>query len=242
VDFQTGSRWETRVCTCLTALLTAALGFCAPAAAETDQGSTVRRTVKVDAHYTEPPGEVKVDCGLAGEPACFAGYAYFTGTFVGEAYYELAGPPPDSQGNVIYEGAERVTGSIRGCGKGSFILDITEGKIYTTRFDAATQSAPGYNRWSVRRGSGTGGLAGLVSGSGENHWRMFAVAPDPAAPRFGEGDFTGQVTCRVRKARRPAARRTKCKGRVAAARRNGGVRARGGCHRSAPRGRHARSA
>lgn len=58
-----------------------------------------------------------------------------------------------------------MNGTVKGCGTGTFIL-YERGWVDATRFDPVTQSAPGFNTWRVRRGSGTGGLEGLVSGHG----------------------------------------------------------------------------
>ena len=145
------------------------------------------RTIRVDAHYTEPAGETTV--GSDGKMH-YRGQSHFTGTFSGTASYDLV-TGVDAAGNLTYEGPERFTGTVAGCGRGSFTLDIKDGKVYTTRFDPATQSAPGYNAWSVRRGSGTGALAGLISGSGRNDWTNYPLDEE----RFGVGHFTGKVRC-----------------------------------------------
>jgi len=70
-----------------------------------------------------------------------------------------------------------------------------EGYIDMTRFNPLTNSAPGYNKWRLRPGSGTGELTNLVSGQGENHWTVYFVGTGGDPEKFGEGDFTGTVTC-----------------------------------------------
>lgn len=171
-----------------------------PAAFEEPKAErTELKTIAVKAYYKEPPGTPNgASCRIV-TPDCkarYEGWAYFTGTFTGEAYYDLLGwVQPD--GKIRYEGPDYVTGTIKGCGTGTFILDEPYGEVDMTKFDPVTQSAPGYNTWRVRPGSGTGGLEGLVSGSGVNHWRAYPFEQDPVARRFGKGTFTGTVKCRV---------------------------------------------
>ncbi len=59
------------------------------------------------------------------------------------------------------------------------------------------QRAPGYNKWQLRPGSGTGELTNLVSGSGEVTWTVHALGLVGGTPVEGEGDLTGTITCRV---------------------------------------------
>jgi hypothetical protein len=181
--------------------LAAWLVSAAPAAA---RSAAPLRTIAVDSHYTEPSGSMDgMDCRFE-TPDCkahYVGRTSFTGTFSGAATYDLLAWFEPS-GKIRYEGPDYITGSIAGCGSGKFILDEPYGEIDMTKFDPVTQSAPGYNTWRVRSGSGTGELAGLVSGSGVNNWRVYfqgqyPLEPDPSAERFGKGHFTGTVTCRV---------------------------------------------
>lgn len=177
---------------------------------------TILKTFPVEAHYREPPGTYDgVGCNTQWlrEPetwsACRLYYSipstWDRGTFLGDARTELlAWQDPDRK--LRYEGFEYVTGEIVGCGKGSFIIEIPYGYVDFAEYDAATGTAPGFNDWHIRPGSGSGGLSGLVSGSGQNHWTSRATAQDET---FGDGTFTGSVTCRVteRRPRRARGRR-----------------------------------
>lgn len=158
------------------------------------------KTVAVNAHYTEPAGswDGAACSGLStGSPTCRArnaGYATFTGTLYGEEYYDLEGTVTTDR-HITYEGPAYVTGGVQGCGKGSYILEITNGYIDMKKYDPVTNSAPGFNEWSYRPGSGTGELTNLISGSGVNHWTIYWSGAAGVTPVEGEGDFTGTIRC-----------------------------------------------
>ncbi len=170
-----------------------------PAQAKTTRHSAQSdtKTIDVHTHYTEPAMQLGFSCGGIGGAAaeCMAhgtGTATFTGTMYGDVYYDMAFP----DGNGDYYGPDYVTGGVEGCGKGSYIIDDYEGSIDWANYDPATNSAPGFNKWRLRAGSGTGQLTNLVSGEGENHWRINFNGQLGLAETMGEGDFTGTITCR----------------------------------------------
>lgn len=149
------------------------------------------RTIPVDAYYTEPEGQTSTGGNCPSDQGRYTGHSDFTGpAFTGRAEYDLC-TSIDEAGNLTYYGTEVVTGSVQGCGSGSFELAIEDGKIYTSEFNPLTQSVRGFNTWSIT--GGTGGLSGLVSGSGNNDWTNYPLD----SKRFGEGRFTGTVTCWV---------------------------------------------
>jgi len=157
-------------------------------------------TIAVHAPYTEPEGNWDgAHCtGLvAMAPECqgrYVGTATFTGTMWGDDHYDLEGwATPD--GRITYEGPNYITGGVKGCGTGSYIIEDYDGYIDMTKFDPLTNSAPGYNQWRLRPGSGTGELTNLVSGQGKNVWTVYFAGKDGDPEKFGEGDFTGTVTC-----------------------------------------------
>lgn len=163
------------------------------------------RTIDVHTHYTEPEGDWDgAQClGLATvTPECRAhnvGTATFTGTMWGDDYYDLTtSTSSQSPGHITYEGPNYITGGVEGCGTGSYIIDDYKGDIDMTKYDPLTNSAPGYNTWRLRPGSGTGELTNLVSGEGVNHWRYYFGGRNGDPEKFGEGDFTGTITCRLR--------------------------------------------
>jgi hypothetical protein len=165
------------------------------------QAKSQTKTVDVRSHYTEPAGSWDgAQCwGLATFiPECHArnvGHATFTGTMRGDQYYELHGTvTPD--GKITYEGPAYFTGgTIEGCGTGTFILDETKGYVDMSEYDPITDSAPGFNEWQLRPGSGTGELTNLVSGSGVNNWTFHPAGAAGITQLEGEGDFTGTITC-----------------------------------------------
>lgn len=168
--------------------------------------ATVLKTIQVDSTYTEPaPSLDGVDCRFSAiaqqqyDRACrghFVGPATFKGTFEMDAVFDLLGWA-DGNGDLRYEGFNIMKGTIPGCGTGTFVLDEPYGVIHRETFDPANQSMRGYNTWFVRKGSGTEGLSNLVSGQGENNWTAFFSRGHDGEDGFGEGRFTGEVTCRV---------------------------------------------
>lgn len=168
--------------------------------ADSRQSTLRTKTIQVNTHYTEPPSEFDgVQCrGLASSPDCglrFVGTATFTGTMHGEVYYDLTGSITP-EGKVTYEGPDYIDGGVTGCGTGTYIIDDSEGYVDMTKYDPITNSAPGFNRWTLRPGSGTGELKNLVSGKGVNHWRMY-FSGFLGMGHYGKGHFTGSITCRL---------------------------------------------
>jgi hypothetical protein len=158
--------------------------------------------VEVHTHYTEPsPGVGGVECsGLAPvppQPDCgihFVGTSKFTGTMYGDVRYDNYGMWQPN-GHLAYRGPDYIDGGVEGCGTGTFVIDDSEGDIDYTAYDPKTNSAPGTNKWHLRRGSGTGGLTNLVDGEGTNTWREDFDGETGQSDIAGEGDFTGWITC-----------------------------------------------
>jgi hypothetical protein len=183
-------------------------GAAAPGRTTGEQTPAVR-TIAVSAPYTDPDAS-EFDgfhcAGLASTPSCgvrFVGTSTWAGgTITGGEHYELAGGPT-IDGKLTYEGPAYVTGAVQGCGSGTFIIDNYDGYIDLAKDDPTNNfeggvggSAPGFNYWKVRAGSGTGGLAGLVSGGGVNHWRFYNAGGAGLGGPEGIGLFTGTITCR----------------------------------------------
>jgi len=162
------------------------------------------KTFEVNTHYTEPSGSMagaKCGSGETFTPEChtlFGGEATFTGTMWGDERYDLQGPIPLAlpDGKMAYEGTAYIDGGVVGCGTGTYILEATEGYVDMTTYNPVTDSARGFNKWHLRPGSGTGELTNLISGSGETHWEMHGLGA-AGIGYFGDGDFTGTITCRV---------------------------------------------
>lgn len=159
------------------------------------------RTIQVHAHFTEPAGNIGVTCLLV-TPDCrmrYAGTSTYTGTFWGHETNDLHSTDEGvvtPGGHLTYEGDAVLTGGIVGCGTGSFTF-YGKGFIDMSRYDPITNSAPGYNDWHIRPGSGTGQLTNLVSGGGDGHWTYYSVGKNNDPNQSGEGDFTGTITCRL---------------------------------------------
>jgi hypothetical protein len=177
---------------------------------------TETKTITVSAPYIDPtPSEIDgFQCtGLVGAPSCgYHGVGASTwsgGTITGDEHYELTGGPT-IDGKVTYAGAGYTTGAIEGCGSGSFIIDNYDGYIDFAQTDATDNleggvggSAPGFNYWKIRAGSGTGELAG-ASGGGVNHWRWYNQGAAGLGGPEGIGVFTGTITCQVPRTPAPA--------------------------------------
>ncbi len=178
---------------------------------------TETKTITVRAPFTDPkPSEYDgFQCtGLPGAPSC--GYhavgtsTWSGGTFTADEHYELTGAPT-TDGKITYAGAAYLTGAIEGCGSGSFIIETDDGYVDFAKTDANDNleggvggSAPGFNHWKLRAGSGTGGLAGLVSGGGEVNWRYYHQGGAGLGGPEGIGVLTGTITCEVPRTPAPA--------------------------------------
>jgi len=159
-------------------------------------------TIQVHAHYTEPAGDLGATCLLVVTPDCrlrYVGKATFTGTMWGPETFDLQSNDEGiatKDGHITYEGHGTITGGVVGCGTGSYTLEGA-GYVDMSQFNPVTQSAPGYNTWRLRPGSGTGQLTNLVSGQGVNNWTYYPVGKNGDPNQSGEGDFTGTITCRT---------------------------------------------
>jgi len=168
------------------------------------------RTLPLVASYTEPPDTIDgAGCNNLGldQPAptvgadtCrvyFKGASTFTGGIDGRETYNL-GSWQDPRGGLAYEGPVMFDATVRGCGKGTFQMQVTEGFIdaKTFNFDGSG-GEKGYNLWRVLPSTATGELAGrLLGGSGETNWTLHTLEPDDD---FGVGTFTGTLTCAVQR-------------------------------------------
>ena len=177
-----------------------------------EPGGWKTKTVEVNSPYEDhhPVSGDGIKCFgfAASDPQCrfiVTGAARWTGTFVGEAEFELDAwyDPQEGAGHLFYEGwgvqgNRFVDVFIEGCGRGGFHMEEWDGVIDYTQLDPVNDTAPGYNKWRVRPGSGTGDLVGL-EGEGENNW-VTHTANTPVTDRgnYGEGVFTGTLRCRVR--------------------------------------------
>jgi hypothetical protein len=130
-------------------------------------------------------------CAAANPMVCdmrYGGTAAFTGaltTFVD--YYGFMHYDPVNH-VVEGEGWDHHTGSLQGCGEGSFVLHQTEERGDPTTADPATGTFRLTLKWEILPGSGTGDFQG-ARGSG-TAWGDFH--PDLS----NTGTYTGTITCR----------------------------------------------
>jgi len=185
-----------------------------PAGAHTSDPTSqpVTKTVDVVAPYqdvTNPGLEgLRCDHFSANEPRCRIlsnGTARWTGTLRGEASFVLDLWPDESlPGQFFYEGFgdqgnHFVDVEIEGCGRGGFQMEEWDGRVALSPpadYNVATNKGAGFNRWRVRPGSGTGQLVGLT-GSGVNNWTYHSAYSPVQYGNYGEGVFTGTLTCSV---------------------------------------------
>jgi len=117
------------------------------------------------------------------------GVADFTGalsTFVD--YFGYARYNPATR-TVVGETWDHHTGSLKGCGEGSFVLHQTDIQGDPATFNPATGTFHLTLKWTVLPGSGTGAFAG-ASGSG--------TAVGDFKPDFANtGVYSGEIICRV---------------------------------------------
>ncbi|HUR14804.1 MAG TPA: hypothetical protein VM097_09975 [Mycobacteriales bacterium] len=160
------------------------------------------RTVAVHSHFAEPSlSPDGLDCRPSSaeksvEEVCklhLIGPSTFTGTIHAKAALDYLAWPSGTK--LKYTGTVLVRGSVAGCGVGSFVMDYPSGIVDQDEFDPATQSYPGRNPWVFRKGSGTGQLARLVSGSGMFTFRVYPLRGHDESDTFAEGDITGTLTC-----------------------------------------------
>lgn len=172
----------------------------------------VTKVVTVSSPYqdtTTADGDgIRCDHFTANEARCrllVTGSAQWTGTLQGGASYVLdAWFDTTAPGRLLYEstgdqGNHFVDVTVEGCGRGGFLMEEWDGRVDIAppaNYDLTTNRGEGFNKWRVRPGSGTGQLVGLT-GSGVNNWTYHDARHPVQYGNYGEGIFTGTVTCRV---------------------------------------------
>ncbi|HVE98759.1 MAG TPA: hypothetical protein VNA12_06235 [Mycobacteriales bacterium] len=173
-------------------LLVAALALGSLVAPPLAEARTKPRTV----HFTVPfddEGSLPYgihQCGLERTGACdfkFDGHTTITGdltTFIDYFGYFHVDPVTRIANG---ESWDRHTGSLKGCGTGSFVWHQYELVGDFNAFDPVTRTVPFSIKWRILPGSGTGDFAG-ATGSGTGEAR--------ATLQFAnKGTYTGSITC-----------------------------------------------
>ena len=116
-----------------------------------------------------------------------SGSSTITGTFQGTGRFcghVVAGVGPG--GSVPFVETDTFTGAVKGCGVGTVTYHVTG--YVGTQPDVARGGLPTEEDWQIARGSGLGGLSGLVSGGGHDTGQ---INVDSSI----DTDFTGTVSC-----------------------------------------------
>ncbi len=156
---------------------------------------TETRTVKVRSELRAPlstPAGVSCRGVATGDPWCQARFSTevtLTGTMSGTGTFPDAGPTPDGHHAAGAAVFERV--KIAGCGEGATTFDaVTDFDFADTRPDL---SSGAHETWTLRRGTGTRGLAGVIGGDLVNDWRAYWSD----GQKWARGTVTGTITCAV---------------------------------------------
>jgi hypothetical protein len=150
-------------------------------------------TVSVESQFKDP-GELtdiqRARCGVAQPGVCEAqlgGHSTLTGTMSGWTDYTTWGHG-NADGSISYYSHETFTGSVAGCGRGSFEFVVEDGRVGSGPSDQDPAAKHLHGSWILVPRSGTGDLARLIAGNGEEDGLYY---PDSSL----SGAFTGSVTC-----------------------------------------------
>jgi len=117
----------------------------------------------------------------------YSGHSTYYGTFEGTS--RLCGRSGSSLGpgnSVPFVEVNQLTGTIHGCGTGSFIYTV-HGFI-EPRLDSGSRGVPAREKWTLIPSSATRGLRALRSGGGQD---VGTINPDSSI----DAPFVGHVTC-----------------------------------------------
>ena len=161
----------------------------APAIAE----AAPRRAIHVDSQFKDP-GELtdvqRVRCGLLEPGVCeiqLGGHSTLTGTMSGYTDY-TTWAHNNIDGSSSYYTYETFTGTIAGCGRGTFDFMVDDGQLDATPMADDPLARHFHGTWHLVSGSGTGDLAKVTAADGIEDGKFY---PDTST----SGSFTGEVTC-----------------------------------------------
>ena len=151
------------------------------------------RTVVINSQFTDP-GELTdmhhTRCGALQPGLCeveLGGHSRVTGTMAGWTDY-TTWAHGNADGSQSYYTHETFTGTVAGCGRGTFEFVVEDGQLSAGPSDEDPAGEHVHGAWSMVPGSGTGDLARVTAGHGVEDGVAY---PDLSA----KGTFTGEVTC-----------------------------------------------
>jgi hypothetical protein len=189
-----------------TALALAATALLLPVPLQAHAASSGRhgmKTVNAYTNWTEPVPALLPSTACPGPDCGFRtqGTTTFNGPGIfGTEDYVLYGglPDPAHPGALEYHGTAVFHVTKSKCGTGTFTERVTDGVAYYSRFDAATQTTPYHNNWSIVPGSGTGQLVGITgSGTDDVDDATLTLAGATGDPEANKGVHNGTLTCRL---------------------------------------------
>jgi hypothetical protein len=164
-------------------VLPCAVFIVAPTAAAAPGGATV---IHVTSTFEGSNDTYSVDPQTG--RVTFTGHETDHGTWsteMGSDYYEGSGTSDPNTGRIEFWATHWISGTVQGCGTGTFVIE--EHGSGDPLIDPLAGGAHVTADWWLRKGSGTGGLAGLRSGTGTFDYYF--------ANSFKDGRTDGTMTC-----------------------------------------------
>ena len=149
--------------------------------------------IRIESEFKDP-GELtdvqRARCGVAQPGICEAqlgGHSTLTGTMNGWTDYTTWGHP-NADGSTSYYTYETFTGTVAGCGRGTFDFVVDDGRVDSGPSDQNPAARHLHGSWNPVPRSGTGDLTRLSAGHGQEDGLYY---PDSSL----SGAFTGDLTC-----------------------------------------------
>jgi len=152
-----------------------------------------RHTIDVQSQFKDP-GELtdmqRVRCGLLEPFVCevqLGGHSTLSGTMHGYTDY-TTWAHANMDGSTSYYTRETFSGTVAGCGRGTFDFMVDDGHVDATPMAGDPLARHLHGTWHLVPGSGTGDLAKVTSADGVEDGKYY---PDSSL----SGAFTGSVAC-----------------------------------------------
>ena len=152
------------------------------------------RTVKVTGTLSDSkglhPDGAACSVSAGGCHAVAVGHVEFAGGVAGKASYILRIAPDVQPDGVHYTGSAHFDRVVTPCGTGALDIDF-RGVYQAKTFDPATHTTTNAEKYKVRVGSGTGGLAGVTGA-----WTSILRDHNDGKT---DGRYSGSLTCPARR-------------------------------------------